>query len=112
MIEEGRGLLAVDYARALDAIEVLNEGLDPLFERWDAILTPATAGEAPLGLESTGDPAFCTIWTYLGLPAVTLPLLQGEAGLPVGVQLVGRRGFDGRLMRTAAWLARRLGMAS
>jgi Asp-tRNA(Asn)/Glu-tRNA(Gln) amidotransferase A subunit family amidase len=45
------------------------------------------------------------MWTYLGTPAVTLPLLQGEHGLPIGVQLVGRRGGDARLLRTARWLA-------
>jgi Asp-tRNA(Asn)/Glu-tRNA(Gln) amidotransferase A subunit family amidase len=51
---------------------------------------------------------FCTIWTYLGVPAVTLPLLQSEAGLPIGVQLVGRRGNDARLLRTARWLVRKV----
>jgi Asp-tRNA(Asn)/Glu-tRNA(Gln) amidotransferase A subunit family amidase len=46
----------------------------------------------------------CTLWTYLGLPALNLPLLHGENGLPIGVQLVGRRGGDARLLRTARWL--------
>lgn len=110
MIDEGGTMLAVDYARAQDGVEVLNAELDRIFERWDAILTPSAPGEAPLGLESTGDPAFCTIWTYLGLPAITLPLMQGENGLPVGVQLIGRLGHDARLMRTASWLMRRFGM--
>jgi Asp-tRNA(Asn)/Glu-tRNA(Gln) amidotransferase A subunit family amidase len=49
---------------------------------------------------------FCTIWTYLGTPAVTLPLLRSEAGLPLGVQLVARRGNDARLLRTARWLVK------
>jgi Asp-tRNA(Asn)/Glu-tRNA(Gln) amidotransferase A subunit family amidase len=61
-----------------------------------------------MGLESTGNPIFCTIWTYLGTPAVSLPLLQSEAGLPIGVQLVGRRGYDARLLRTARSLVNTL----
>jgi Asp-tRNA(Asn)/Glu-tRNA(Gln) amidotransferase A subunit family amidase len=79
-----------------------------VFDEFDAILTPATPGEAPRGLASTGNPVFCTIWTYLGVPAVTLPLLRSAAGLPLGVQLVGRRGNDARLLRTAGWLVETL----
>jgi Asp-tRNA(Asn)/Glu-tRNA(Gln) amidotransferase A subunit family amidase len=48
------------------------------------------------------------MWTYLGTPAVTLPLMQGESGMPLGVQLVGRRGNDARLLRTAASLVKTL----
>jgi Asp-tRNA(Asn)/Glu-tRNA(Gln) amidotransferase A subunit family amidase len=88
------------------AIAPLNAALDAIFDEHDAILTPAAPGEAPRGLDSTGNPAFCTIWTYLGTPAVTLPLMQGENGMPLGVQLVARRGNDARLLRTANWLAR------
>ncbi|MNC96935.1 amidase [compost metagenome] len=54
--------------------------------------------------DTTGSPIFNTIWTYLGTPAVTLPPLQSENGLPVGVQLVGKRGNDARLLRSAQWL--------
>jgi Asp-tRNA(Asn)/Glu-tRNA(Gln) amidotransferase A subunit family amidase len=57
-----------------------------------------------VGLDATGLPVFNTLWTLLGLPAVTLPLMQGPNGMPLGVQLVGRRGLDGRLLRTARWL--------
>ncbi|MGF1610794.1 MAG: amidase [Kiloniellales bacterium] len=106
LIEEGQRCLAVDYNRAMEWRDVLYHGLGEVFERYDAILTPAAPGEAPKGLESTGDPIFCTLWTFCGTPAVTLPLLVGEGGLPIGVQLVGKRGHDGRLLRTARWLAR------
>jgi len=108
MIEDGQRVTAVDYNRSVDWIEVLNQGLAELFQRYDAILTPAAGGEAPQGLDSTGSPAFCTLWTYLGLPAVTLPLLEGEGGLPIGVQLVGPRGDDARLLRTARALMDRV----
>lgn len=105
MIERGQKVLAVDYNRAVGQIPLLNRMLDGLFEWHDAILTPATTGEAPLGLGSTGSPIFCTIWTLCGMPAVTLPLMQGSHGMPIGVQLVGPRGGDARLLRTARWLA-------
>jgi Asp-tRNA(Asn)/Glu-tRNA(Gln) amidotransferase A subunit family amidase len=108
LIERGREYKAVDYARAVAATVAFNEALDPIFDEFDAILTPAAAGEAPRGLTSTGNPVFCTIWTYLGVPAVTLPLLQSPAGLPIGVQLVGRRGNDARLLRTAHSLVKTL----
>jgi Asp-tRNA(Asn)/Glu-tRNA(Gln) amidotransferase A subunit family amidase len=104
MIERGQKVLAVDYNRAIEGIDVLNGLLHAIFANCDAILTPATAGIAPAGLESTGSPAFCTIWTLCGTPAITLPLMQGEDGMPLGVQLVGPRGDDARLLRTARWL--------
>ena len=104
IIEDGRQALAIDYARALDLVPALRAALDPLFARYDVILTPATSGQAPRGLHATGSPAFCTIWTLLGLPAVTVPLLTGADGLPIGVQLVGRFGDDARLLRAARWL--------
>jgi Asp-tRNA(Asn)/Glu-tRNA(Gln) amidotransferase A subunit family amidase len=109
LIERGRGHKAVDYAAALAGAAPLNAALEELFNEYDAILTPSAPGPAPLGLHSTGNPVFCTIWTYLGTPAVSLPLLQTEEGLPIGVQLVGRRGNDARLLRTARWLVNNAG---
>ncbi len=111
IIEEGQSCLAVDYNRALDMSSVLYAGLEQVFERYDAIITPAAAGEAPVGLDSTGNPVFATLWTYLGVPAVTMPLLQGENGMPIGVQLVGRRNDDARLLRTARWLSEKVAKA-
>ncbi|MBI2206702.1 MAG: amidase [Candidatus Rokubacteria bacterium] len=104
LIERGRGHAAVDYMAAVAGIRTLNDALEPLFDEYDALITPAAPGEAPRGLESTGNPIFCTLWTYLGTPALTLPVLRSTAGLPLGVQLVGRRGGDARLLRTARWL--------
>ncbi len=108
-IERGREVRAVDYQRALSRIGPLSESFAELFEqRYDAILTPAAPGAAPRGLDTTGDPSFCTLWTYCGMPAISLPLLQAENGLPIGVQLVGQREADARLLRTAKWLAAKL----
>jgi len=103
-IERGRSVKAVDYLKALARIPMVTEALDEIFDRYDAILTPAVTGAAPLGLESTGSPMYCTLWTFCGMPALNLPLLQAGNGLPVGVQLVGRVGDDARLLRTARWL--------
>ena len=108
-IEAGRGVTAVDYLAALDLRETLSAELDAILDSYDAILTPAAPGEAPAGLGSTGNPAFNTLWSLCGMPAVSLPLLTGPNGLPVGVQLVGRRGDDARLLRAAAWLMRAVG---
>lgn len=108
MIEEGAKVRAVDYTRALDGMAALSAGLEKIFERYDAIVTPAAPGEAPSGIEATGDPAFSTLWTFCGVPALSLPLLTGSNGMPIGVQLVGRHHYDGRLLRTARWLSETL----
>jgi Asp-tRNA(Asn)/Glu-tRNA(Gln) amidotransferase A subunit family amidase len=103
-LERGRRITAFDYQNALARIPQLIDGITRLFDRYDAIVTPAAAGTAPRGLQSTGSPMFCTLWTLAGMPALSLPLMQGANGLPLGVQLVGPRGDDARLLRTARWL--------
>ena len=102
-MDAGDKVLARDYLSALDWPAVFNAGLDEIFERCDVLLTPATTGAAP-GVETTGDPVFNGLWTLCGSPAITLPLFSTEEGMPMGVQLVGRRGDDARLLRTARWL--------
>ena len=112
-IERGRKASATDYLRALRWVPRLWESFAELFEqRYDAILTPAAPGPAPRDLASTGDPSFCTPWTLCGMPALTLPLLRTAAGLPLGVQLVGPRDGDARLLRTARWLAAEVASSS
>jgi Asp-tRNA(Asn)/Glu-tRNA(Gln) amidotransferase A subunit family amidase len=107
-LERGRQVPALDYQRAVARVRPIHESFLELFEqRYDAILTPAAPGTAPKGLGSTGDPVFCALWTLCGMPAVSLPLLEGTNGLPLGVQLVGPRDGDARLLRTARWLAAR-----
>lgn len=102
--ERGQAAMGVDYSLALDRQGLFARGLDEIFEDFDVILTPAAPGEAPVGLDSTGNPAFSTLWTFAGMPSITLPLLQGESGMPLGVQLVTAKGDDGRLLRSANWL--------
>lgn len=103
----GRDTGAVDYLAALEWRTLHRAGLDALLDRCDAVLMPAAPGVAPEGLGSTGDSVFNALATYLGAPAISLPLLQSDGPngpLPMGVQLVGRSGDDARLLRTARWL--------
>jgi Asp-tRNA(Asn)/Glu-tRNA(Gln) amidotransferase A subunit family amidase len=103
LLAEGRGVSAVRYLGARAAARRYEAGVAEIFKEYDAIITPATVGVAPKGT-TTGNPLFCTLWTLTGLPALSLPLLSGEGGMPLGVQLIGQRGDDARLLRTANWL--------
>ena len=107
-LENGRNVTALEYQRAVARIPRLVGGFDEIFERCAALITPSAAGTAPKGLDATGDPSFCTLWTLCGMPALNLPLMKGANGLPIGVQLVGPRNSDARLLRTANWLVKRL----
>ena len=91
------------YIEALASRDDAYRTIANVLSGYDAILTPAAAGPAPEGFGSTGNPVFNGLWTYLGMPAVTLPLL-GVSGLPMGVQLVGLRRADAALLCTAHWL--------
>ena len=107
-IERGMKYSSVEYNEALSKIEVANAYFKQFFHDYDAILTPSACGEAPKGLKSTGNPIFCTIWTYCGMPSISLPLLQGKNNLPVGVQLVSSLYDDERLFRNASWLTSKI----
>ena len=102
-LAEGGQMNAQRYLTACDNARRYAAGIAEIFKEYDAIITPATTGVAPKG-EATGSPLFCSLWTLTGLPALSLPLLSGEGGMPLGVQLVGEHGDDARLLRTANWL--------
>jgi len=108
MIERGQQCLAVDYNHAVHQIPAFNKALDEIMLEYDAIITPAATGEAPLGLESTGNPVFCTPWSLLGVPSISVPILQGSNNMPIGVQLTAAKGDDARLLRTANWLVKHI----
>jgi len=105
-MDEGAAVTAVAYQLALDQRRQLMAELERHWPSFDVMVTPAANGEAPLGLQSTGDPAFCAVWTMLGVPSVTLPLLKGDTGMPIGVQLIGRRGDDAALLSHANYINR------
>ncbi len=103
-LNTGLAIDAQEYLRAITAREPAYRTIAAALRGFSAILTPAALGPAPVGHTATGSPIMNGLWTYLGMPAVSLPLLEAK-GLPVGVQLVGLRHDDGRLLRTARWLS-------
>jgi Asp-tRNA(Asn)/Glu-tRNA(Gln) amidotransferase A subunit family amidase len=108
-LEAGRAISAVDYAGALRERKRLYRRIEDLAAPYDAILTPSSTGPAPLGFETTGDPVFCSLWTFLGVPALNLPLLTVN-GLPLGVQLTGLRFEEDRLFRAGGAIMRSHGL--
>ncbi|MCV3273109.1 amidase [Roseobacter sinensis] len=112
ILTRARKIGAAEYEDALAVKASAERFFDEFFTEFDAILAPAAAGEAPRFGEGTGDPIFCTLWTLAGLPSVTLPLLVGETGLPIGVQLIGPAHKDDRLLRTAAWVQQHIAAAA
>ena len=70
----------------------------------DLLLTASCDGEAPVGLNTTGNPYFSALWTALHVPCLTAPVFTGPAGLPVGVQLIGHRNRDRDLLDAARWV--------
>jgi len=105
-VKVGIGVTGAQYVQALGLAEAEAEALDRLFDHYDAILTPAAPGEAPADLTITGKAVFNGMWTLLGVPAVTVPLLAGKNGMPIGVQVVGRHGDDAKVLSCARWLWR------
>jgi Asp-tRNA(Asn)/Glu-tRNA(Gln) amidotransferase A subunit family amidase len=71
---------------------------------YDVMLTPSAPGTAPRGLETTGDPAFNRLWTLLGTPCVNAPGFVDDAGLPLGIQIVGRFGRDRTALEAALFV--------
>jgi Asp-tRNA(Asn)/Glu-tRNA(Gln) amidotransferase A subunit family amidase len=97
------------YREARDLAERCRHLLAPVFNDYDVLLTAAAAGEATVGLDSTGNASLYAIWTTMHVPAVTLPVFKGPNGLPVGAQLIGKRNADHALFAAARWIYRALG---
>ena len=99
----GQGIDASTYARAVAKQKQYQVDVDAILSNYDAIFTPVTSGPAPLGLENTGSPLFCGLWTLCGLPALNIPVGKTSEGLPLGCQLVGRRNHDRQLLQIAQY---------
>ena len=108
-VEAGLAVPHAEYRAALARTRDCRHLLDWLFDDWDALLAPAVNGEAPPGLGHAGDPAFQALWTMLHVPAITLPTHRGPNAMPVGIQLVARRGEDDLLLSVAEWVWERCG---
>ena len=111
LIEAGLHVARDEYLLNLSVAACARRELAGVFEEWDVLLVPAAHGEAPAGLDATGDPLFSRAWTLLGLPTLTLPAFHGPHGLPVGLQLVAARGADFRLLQAARCIQSVLGLA-
>jgi Asp-tRNA(Asn)/Glu-tRNA(Gln) amidotransferase A subunit family amidase len=103
LIEEGRGISWKRYRAALDLAAQCRALIAGVFWNIDVLLMPSAPGEAPHGLESTGDPVFNRIGTVLHLPCITLPGLRGHNGLPIGIQLMGPVWQDAATLSAAHW---------
>jgi amidase len=97
-----------DHEAALLAAQRGAEKLSNVFGGRDVLLTPAARGQAPVGLDATGDPVFCRAWTLLGTPAISVPGPLGGDGLPLGVQLIAPPGRDAELLAAARWVGQTL----
>ncbi len=112
LVAAGRALPATEYA----AIRAAQVPMAHRFNAWlkdtmqlDALLLAPATGEPPRGLDYTGDASFCAPWTLLGVPAITVPVGFGRAGLPLGAQLVGAAHGDMALLALAEWVEARTG---
>jgi Asp-tRNA(Asn)/Glu-tRNA(Gln) amidotransferase A subunit family amidase len=108
VLNKGAAITLDRYVAAQRKAAAFKAHVDSLFAKVDVLLCPSAPGEAPKGQEFTGDPRFNSIWTLAGTPCVTLPAGTGDMGLPLGVQLVGLRHEDDKLLSVAAWVAARL----
>ncbi len=105
-IEAGMLVPAVSYLQAQRLRRSLRNEMQATVQRFDAVLTPATPTPPQMDLSTTGDPKFQTVWTQLGLPAISLPAGLSGDGLPMGIQLVSAAFDECSLLATAAWCER------
>ena len=101
LIEQGQQTTYEAYLEAIELSHIWQKKMQSLFEDYDVLITPSAPGEAPQGLDSTGDPIFNRVWTLLKLPCIHLPVALGPNGLPLGVQLIGAFNQDDYLIRVA-----------
>jgi amidase len=106
VIEQGWNVSFEAYLRCREQTRQARIAFDQIAQSFDAILVPSATGEALAGTSWTGDPVFNRMWSLLGTPALTLPVGNGPNGLPIGVQLVGRRDSDRVLLDVARRLER------
>jgi len=107
-IEEGRAYAPETIDAALRSFEIARASFADMMRSYDVVLTASALGEAPAGLESTGDPVCCIIWTALHVPSISLPAGAGPNGLPLGIQVIGRHNEDRGLLTVARWIETRL----
>lgn len=97
-----------DYVDALRLLERARHVLDEIFDSFDLLLAVPVTGEAPIGLNSTGNSSLCATWTAMHVPVLNIPVFSGPNGLPIGAQLIAKRHQDRALLSFARWVYRRL----
>jgi Asp-tRNA(Asn)/Glu-tRNA(Gln) amidotransferase A subunit family amidase len=105
---EGYRVTGEDYQRAITLGRDCRQMLPDALGDCDVLLAPAATGEAPKGLDWTGDPVFNQVWTFLHTPCVAVPAGAGPAGLPLGLQVIGRIDDDRKTLAAADWVHRTL----
>ena len=96
------------YLESRSLAERCRQLFETIIEQYDVILTACAIGEAPVGLNTTGNAKLCLIWTTLHVPAVSVPVFRGPHGMPIGAYLVGKRNCDRALFTIARWVQRAL----
>ncbi len=109
-LEASRSVRTSDYIEALRARDTLYDQVNDVLGRVDAILCLSAPGPAPQGFATTGNAIFNGLWTYLGVPCLSLPLLE-VGGMPLGVQLIGARGGEAALLQAGVKLERLINSA-
>jgi Asp-tRNA(Asn)/Glu-tRNA(Gln) amidotransferase A subunit family amidase len=108
LVESGLQVTRAAYENACHSRDRAMRVLHNLFLDTDVILAPAAPGEAPAGLEATGDPLYSRSWNLLQVPCLSIPFGTGPRDLPLAVQLIGAMNSDDRLLASARWVHRQL----
>ena len=101
LIDRGNACSVGNYIKAKNLQAELRLSIAEYFQNFDAILAAPATGEAPQGLDFTGNPIFCSLWTFIGTPAIALPVGKSTNGLPLGIQLIGNYRDDEKLLNLA-----------
>ena len=107
-VENGASITTFEYESALNDARAGRADLAKLFEEFDVLLTYSAPGPAPNTLSITGDPRYNRAWTVVGHPCVNVPGLLNDAGMPVGLQVVGAFAQDARTLAAAHFVERAL----
>ncbi len=106
-LDEGRTINETAYELALTTRESAIADLTEWLDGFDALISPSAPGPAPWSLATTGDPSCCTLWSFTGFPAISIPVGHAQR-LPIGLQLAAPQGRDNDLLAVAAWCEARL----
>ncbi|MEO8847770.1 MAG: amidase [Casimicrobiaceae bacterium] len=107
-LDEGAGIDRAQYESAFTERAVLVDVAREWMTGFDAVMSPPATGAAPASLDTTGDPACCTLWSLLGFPAIALPIGLAANRMPLGMQLASTANDDDSLLSVAAWIEARL----